>query len=104
VNIPDEDWQKLKRWAGEVRNPGPTDTGGSPPRQAGNVAFLAYAREMIASRRESPLDPAEDITSGLFAARPRRSTADRRAADRRYFATASLGWTQLDHHLAWDPY
>ncbi|MCA1644661.1 MAG: cytochrome P450 [Chloroflexi bacterium] len=69
LNIPDEDWAKLKLWAGEsrlARTAGSDNRGGAA---GGNEEFVAYAREMIASRRIAPLDPTEDLTSGLLAAR-----------------------------------
>jgi cytochrome P450 len=69
LNIPDQDWAQLKLWAGEVRPRRSSDATQSAPRPSGNDAFLAYAREMIASRRVAPLDQAQDITSGLLAAR-----------------------------------
>jgi cytochrome P450 len=70
LNIPDEDWTRLNLWAREVRPDLRVNRASdSVPRQSGNEAFVAYAREMIAARRAAPLDPADDITSGLLAAR-----------------------------------
>ena len=70
LNIPDEDWARLKLWAADASNRDPR-RGNQRASQSpvGHEAFMAYARAMIAVRRREPLDPADDMTSGLLAAR-----------------------------------
>jgi cytochrome P450 len=70
LNIPDEDWARLRLWAADASNRDPR-RGNQRASQstAGHDAFMAYARDMIAERRRNPLDPADDMTTGLLAAR-----------------------------------
>ncbi|MCR6030241.1 cytochrome P450 [Nocardioides sp. zg-579] len=69
LNLPDEDWGRLKEWSLAVSSQGDGD-GRGPDFATANEALKEYARAIIAERRVRPLPVEEDMASGLLAARP----------------------------------
>jgi cytochrome P450 len=65
LNVPDSEWVAMKELSALVAAAG----GGGPEAQAAvSQAFIDKAAELVAERRLEPLDPAEDMFSGLLAA------------------------------------
>jgi cytochrome P450 len=65
LNVPDDEWVALKDLSNRVAGV----IGGGPEQQvAVTDAFLEKAKQLVAQRRLAPLNPEEDLFSGLLAA------------------------------------
>ena len=107
LNLPDEEWVAMQELSALVKAAG----GGGPEEQAAvSQAFIDKAAELVAERRLAPLDPAEDMFSGLLVA-----TQDGEPLDDD--TIAAIGWQMISaghstttraltvaiHHLATHP-
>jgi cytochrome P450 len=65
LNVPDAEWVAMKELSAAVQA-----VGGSGPEEQAAVSrlFIEKAAELVAERRAAPLDPAEDMFSGLLVA------------------------------------
>jgi cytochrome P450 len=107
LNVPDDQWVSMK----ELSNMVAAVLGRGPEEQAAvTEAFLDKAEELVALRRVAPLDPAEDMFSGLLVAEHNGAPLDDRTI-------AHIGWQMIAaghstttraistavHHLATHP-
>jgi cytochrome P450 len=65
LNVPDEEWVAMKELSARVAG---VIGQGAAAQVAVTDAFLEKATELVAQRRLAPLDPSEDVFSGLLAA------------------------------------
>jgi cytochrome P450 len=85
LNVPDSEWVAMKELSAAVQA-----VGGSGPEEQAAVSrlFIEKAAELVAERRRSPLDPAEDMFSGLLVARQDGELLDDETI-------AAVGWQMI---------
>ena len=85
LNVPDSEWVAMKELSAAVQA-----VGGSGPEEQAAVSrlFIEKAAELVAERRRSPLDPAEDMFSGLLVARQNGELLDDETI-------AAVGWQMI---------
>jgi cytochrome P450 len=64
LDLPSEDWTRLKEWTSEVIDAG--RTGDAERHAAANDALYGYVRTIVQARREARLDPERDMITGLL--------------------------------------
>ena len=68
LHLPDDAWTFLKDWSEELFE-NEEGRGNDPAKvQAASERLYAYSAELVAQRKADPLDPAEDIVTGLLQA------------------------------------
>jgi len=68
LHLPDDSWTFLKAWSEELFE-NEEGRGNDPARvHAASERLYAYSAELVARRKAHPLDPAEDIVTGLLQA------------------------------------
>jgi cytochrome P450 len=85
LNVSDSEWVAMKGLSAAVQA-----VGGSGPQEQAAVSalFVEKAAELVAERRRSPLDPAEDMFSGLLVARQDGELLDDETI-------AAVGWQMI---------